>query len=196
MTNNNTGHCDSLSSGVQGVADNMAGRASNANVCTQIRRIFLVLPIILALHSIRTLFYEHVKPGESVGMLRSGDLLPSRPIMYDTGFDWSVGGNEIRQYEHFIKMNPDFVFHVDINASTIQYDPRYSYNVKQVDIGTVGQSRGVCVRIDERYKTTRTSGGSCLYAFSETAASKTRHMCSFWDLFNGTYIVWCPPMIG
>ena len=93
-------------------------------------------------------------------------------------------------------MSPYFVFHVNINASTIQYDPRYSYNVKQVDIGTVGQNRGVCVRIDERYKTTRTSGGSCLYAFSETAASTTRHMCSFWDLFNGTYIVWCPPMIG
>ena len=194
-THNNTGDCCSLSSGFQGVADNMDCCASYSIVCTKRRRLSLVLSMLLALYSIRTL-YEHVKPEGSLGVFRFGDLLPSRPIMYDASYDWSVGGNEIRQYETFMKMNPDFDFHVVSNASTLQYDPGYSYNVKQVEIGTVGQSRGVCVRIDERYKKTSTSGGSCFYAFSETAASTTRQMCSFWDFFNGTYIVWCPPMIG
>ena len=148
-----------------------------------------------ALYSISTL-YGHLKTGGSLSKFRYMNILPSRPIIYSTGYDWSVGGNEIRQYEHFMKRNPYFEFLVVSNASTLQYDRHYRYDVKRIETDTTGKSLGVCVRIDERYNKTSTSGGSCFYAFSETAPATIRQMCSFWDFFNGTYIVSCPPMIG
>ena len=110
-------------------------------------------------------------------------------------YDWSVGGNEIRQYREFMWKNPHFRFKLVKEPTTLKFDPNYYYNVEHV--GTDGiAANGVSVSIEERYRKTTTSGGSCFYVFSETASSTIRQMCSFWDFFNGTYVVWCPAMGG
>ena len=110
-------------------------------------------------------------------------------------YDWTVGGNEIRQYQEFIWMNPNFTLKLVQEPRTLEFDPKYYYNVEHV--GTDGiAANGVSVSIEERYRKTTTSGGSCFYVFSETASSTIRQMCSFWDFFNGTYVVWCPAMGG
>ena len=113
--------------------------------------------------------------------------------MYDIAYDWSVGGNEIRQYRHFMKMNPGFKFHIVKEPSTLKFDPDYQYNVTRVTIDGIADG-GVSVRVNEHYRMNSTLGGSCFYVFSETIESTVRQMCSFWDFFNGTYIVWCPAM--
>ena len=112
---------------------------------------------------------------------------------YDVAYDWSVGANEIRQYRHFMTMNPGFKFHTVKEPRTLKFDHDYHYNIKQVAIDGIAES-GVSFRIEEHYRMTNTSGGSCFYVFSETVESTVRQMCSFWDFFNGTYIVWCPAM--
>ena len=107
---------------------------------------------------------------------------------YDVVYDWSVGGNEIRQYRHFMKMNPGFKIHIVDEPRTLKFDPDYHYNFKQVAIDGIAES-GVSFSIEEHYRMTNTFDGSCFYVFSETVESTVRQMCSFWDFFNGTYIV-------
>ena len=110
-------------------------------------------------------------------------------------YDWSVGGNEIRQYRQFMWVNPHFRLKLVDEPITLEFDPNYYYNVKHVGTDVIAEN-GVSVSIEERYRKTTTSGGSCFYVFSETASSTIRQMCSFWDFFNGTYVVWCPAMGG
>ena len=159
--------------------------------------IFLVitlLSIVLTMYAI----YGLSKTSGLSGTFRSGRLHRLHPIhrgrkTYDIAYDWSVGGNEIRQYRHFMDMNPGFKFHVENEPSTLEFDTDYDYNVEQVTVDGVVES-GVSVRIKEHYRRNNTSGGSCFYVFSETVESTVRQMCSFWDFFNGTYIMWCPTM--
>ncbi|KAK2153992.1 hypothetical protein NP493_2237g00004 [Ridgeia piscesae] len=91
--------------------------------------------------------------------------------------------------------NPHFRLKLVDEPITLEFDPNYYYNVKHVGTDVIAEN-GVSVSIEERYRKTTTSGGSCFYVFSETASSTIRQMCSFWDFFNGTYVVWCPAMGG
>ena len=87
--------------------------------------------------------------------------------IYDVVFDWSVGGNDIPQCRHFMKMNPGFNIHIVDEPRTLRFDHDYHYNFKQVAIDGIAES-GVSFRIEEHYRMTNTSGGSCFYVFSET----------------------------
>ena len=57
------------------------------------------------------------------------------------------------------------------------------------------QDDGVFLRIAERYRgDTKSTGGSSFRVISTT--SLARKMCSYVDLFDGTYLVWCPFSLG
>ena len=84
-------------------------------------------------------------------------------------YDWSVGGNEIRQYRQFMWQNPHFRLKLVDEPITLEFDPNYYYNVKHVGTDVIAEN-GVSVSIEERYRKTTTSGGSCFYVFSETAS--------------------------
>ena len=57
------------------------------------------------------------------------------------------------------------------------------------------QDDGVFLRIAERYTgDTKSTGGSSFRVISTT--SLARKMCSYVDLFDGTYLVWCPFLLG
>ena len=53
-------------------------------------------------------------------------------------------------------------------------------------------SDGVFILIKESLKGKATSGGGSLTVYAEYFS---RDLCSYRDMFNGTYIVWCPPMV-
>ena len=66
-------------------------------------------------------------------------------------YDWSVGGNEIRQYREFMWMNPNFTLKLVKEPTTLGFDPSYYYNVEH--IGTDGiAANSVSVSIEERYR--------------------------------------------
>ena len=57
------------------------------------------------------------------------------------------------------------------------------------------QDDGVFLRITERYSgDTKSTGGSSFRVISTTPLA--RKMCSYVDLFDGTYLVWCPFLLG
>ena len=80
---------------------------------------------------------------------------------YDVVYDWSVGGNDIPQYRHFMKMNPGFKIHIVDEPRALKFDPDYHYNFKQVAIDGIAES-GVSFRIEEYYRMTNTSAMSVL----------------------------------
>ena len=57
------------------------------------------------------------------------------------------------------------------------------------------QDDGVFLRITERYSgDTKSTGGSSFRVISTTPLA--RKMCSYVDLFDGTYLVWCPYLLS
>ena len=165
---------------------------------TKRRTMYMILILLAVSISVIGVIYGHLQTSAfscSFASVRLHRLLQADRgrVTYRNAYDWSVGGNEIRQYRRFMETNPDFKFTIVTETTSLEFDPNYDYDVKHVDIdGTAGN--GVSVSIEERYRKTKTSGGSCFYVYSETASSAIRQMCSFWDHFDGTYIVWCPAM--
>ena len=52
-------------------------------------------------------------------------------------------------------------------------------------------SDGIILCIEERLDSKPTSGGSTFSVYSEHLA---KELCNYRDMFNGTYLVWCPPV--
>ena len=65
---------------------------------------------------------------------------------------------------------------------------QYSHKIKLLP--SDAHTDGVFLRVDERYMGKVTSGGSCLYGDSDWAGY--RSVCTSRDLYNGTYVVYCP----
>ena len=90
---------------------------------------------------------------------------------------------EIDQFYHYLRRNISTDFTVGLLKRTVD-STKYSYKITLLpsDAHTDG--------VDERYKGNMTSGGSCLYGVGDWAGF--RSVCTSRDLYNGTYVVYCP----
>ena len=99
----------------------------------------------------------------------------------DVGLD--IGRTELEQYRQFVKMDARKNRHKTMSG--------YSYRVEL--IGNRSTTQGIFVRIEERYQNRSTKGGS---TFVITSDGYGLLLCPYRDMFNGTYIVWCPPIVS
>ena len=91
------------------------------------------------------------------------------------------GESELEQYKKYAQLKQP----VKAGSSS----DGYTYTVTLVDDRPA--SDGIFIEVKERFKNKPTSGGSSLTVYSEHLS---RELCKYRDMFNGTYIVWCPPM--
>ena len=138
----------------------------------------------------------------------------------DSVFYGYSGSTELKQYREFIRRNPKFVVKIKPTPKFINPPGDYGITVSAIcgwthsvtcDVDTAGDDRkrrtfdlvdedrnaklnhadGVLFSIAERHNGDQnTSGGSSFRITSTT--SVTRQMCSYVDMFDGTYVVWCP----
>ena len=99
----------------------------------------------------------------------------------EVGLD--IGRTELEQYRQFVKM--------DARKNRHKTMLGYSYRVEL--IGKRPTSQGLFVRIEERYQNRSTKGGS---TFVITSDGYGLLLCPYMDMFNGTYIAWCPPIVS
>ena len=99
----------------------------------------------------------------------------------DVGLD--IGRTELEQYRQFVKMDARKNRHETMSG--------YSYRLKL--IGNRPTTQGIFVRIEERYQNRSTKGGS---TFVITSEGYGLLLCPYRDMFNGTYIAWCPPIVS
>ncbi|KAK2176409.1 hypothetical protein NP493_664g02050 [Ridgeia piscesae] len=93
-----------------------------------------------------------------------------------------LGRTELEQYRQFTKMYSGTPRRIT--------EKGYSYQVRL--IGNRPTTEGIFVRIDERYRNQSTNGGS---TFVVTSESYGLLLCPYTDMFNGSYFVWCPPIV-
>ena len=92
------------------------------------------------------------------------------------------GESELEQYKKYAQLKEP----VKAGSSS----DGYTYTVTLV--GDRPASDGIFIEVKERFKNKPTSGGSSLTVYSEHLS---RELCKYRDMFNGTYVVWCPPMV-
>ena len=93
--------------------------------------------------------------------------------------DIDVGQTELEQYERYVKLKP---------KKPGGSSEKYSYKVTWL---SKLASDGIFLCIEERLESKPTSGGSTFSVYSEHLA---KELCNYRDMFNGTYLVWCPPV--
>ena len=98
----------------------------------------------------------------------------------EVGLD--IGRTELEQYRQFVKQDSRIDRRKTISG--------YAYRVKL--LGDRPTTEGLFVRIEERYHNRYTKGGS---TFVITSDSYGLLLCPYRDMFNGTYIAWCPPIV-
>ena len=94
----------------------------------------------------------------------------------------NIGRTELEQYRQFVKM--------DARAPRRTTILGYLYRVEL--IGNRPTTQGLFVRIEERYQNRSTKGGS---TFVITSDGYGLLLCPYRDMFNGTYIAWCPRIV-
>ena len=94
---------------------------------------------------------------------------------------------EIDQFYHYSRRNISTDFTEGQTMRTVD-SSKYSYKITLLP--SDAHTDGVFLRVDERYKGKVTSGGSCLYGVGHWAGF--RSVCTSRDLYNGTYVVYCP----
>ena len=99
----------------------------------------------------------------------------------EVGLD--IGRTELEQYRQFVKM--------DTRAPRRTTILGYSYRVEL--IGNRPTTQGLFVRIEEHYQNRSTKGGS---TFVITSDGYGLSLCPYRDMFNGTYIAWCPHIVS
>ena len=94
---------------------------------------------------------------------------------------------EIDQFYHHFRRNISTDFTEGQTMRTID-SSQYSHKITLLP--NTADTDGVFLRVDERYMGKVTSGGSCLYGIGDWAGY--RSVCTSRDLYNGTYVVYCP----
>ena len=94
--------------------------------------------------------------------------------------DIETGETELAQYNKYRQMK---------QKSAGGSSDHYTYKVTL--LGNPHALDGILILVEERFEGRATSGGSSLTVYAEL---RTRDLCNYRDMFNGTYIVWCPPM--
>ena len=94
---------------------------------------------------------------------------------------------EIDQFYHYSRRNISTDFTEGQTMRTVD-SSQYSYKITHLQ--SDAHTDGVFLRVDERYMGKVTSGGSCLYGIGDWAGY--RSVCTSRDLYNGTYVVYCP----
>ncbi|KAI0227847.1 hypothetical protein LSAT2_021667 [Lamellibrachia satsuma] len=100
-----------------------------------------------------------------------------------TSSNIDVGQTELEQYYRYTQFKN--LKHENFNRSFSMY----SYSV--IIIEDRPTTDGIFVRIKEHFMNKSTHGGS---SFIITANHIASEQCPYRDMFNGTYLAWCPPM--
>ena len=95
--------------------------------------------------------------------------------------DIDIGQTELEQYQRYVTLKP---------SRAGGSSDGYTYKVTL--LGNRPASDGIFIQVEERLKGKPTSGGSSLTVYSEHLS---KELCNYRDMFNGIYIVWCPPMV-
>ncbi|KAI0221846.1 hypothetical protein LSAT2_026894 [Lamellibrachia satsuma] len=98
-----------------------------------------------------------------------------------TSSDIDVGQTELEQYYRYTKITE--------KRKDIATYSKYSYKIAIIENRSTID--GVVIRIEEYLNKRSTNGGS---SFIITADHIGTEQCPYRDLFNGTYLAWCPPM--
>ena len=98
-----------------------------------------------------------------------------------TSSDIDVGQTELEQYYRYTKITE--------KRKDIATYSKYSYKIAIIENRST--TDGVFIRIEEYLNKRSTNGGS---SFIITADHISKEQCPYRDLFNGTYLAWCPPM--
>ena len=93
-----------------------------------------------------------------------------------------VGQTEMEQYQRSIGNKAK---HDDLSSLS-----ELSYRVALIERRPT--TEGIFIRIEEHYKHWLTRGGSSFIVTSEHIG---KEHCPYRDMFNGTYLAWCPPMM-
>ena len=93
-----------------------------------------------------------------------------------------VGQTEMEQYKRSIG---NMTKHDDLSSLS-----EYSYRVALIEQRPT--TEGIFIRIEEHYKHGLTHGGSSFIVTSEHIG---KEHCPYRDMFNGTYLAWCPTMM-
>ena len=109
--------------------------------------------------------------------------LPVEPEMSVNALssDIDVGQTELEQYYRYKKITE--------KRKDIATYSKYSYKIAIIENRST--TDGVFIRIEEYLNKRSTNGGS---SFIITADHIGTEQCPYRDLFNGTYLAWCPPM--
>ena len=160
--------------------------------------------------------YSSFRPNPSTyaPFVGSGNIESSHVAVCSNLYGYS-GSTEIKQYSEFIRRHPKFVLKLTENPQLVKPPADYQVTVSVI-CGTkqpikyddteirsksnliderrhakVYENEGVFLSIKERHDGNgKPSGGSSFRITSTT--SVTRQMCSHVDMFDGTYVVWCP----
>ena len=97
--------------------------------------------------------------------------------------DIECGETELEQYKKYQQMN---------RAEAGGSSKEHTYKVTLLGNRNRPASDGIFILVEERLKGKATSGGGSLTVYAEHLS---RDLCNYRDMFNGTYIVWCPPMV-
>ena len=92
-----------------------------------------------------------------------------------------VGRTELEQYLRLTELKT--------KPSSLSGDG-YTFNVTMVD--GMPTTEGIFIMIDEYCDGRPTNGGS---GFRTVSSHVSADLCPYRDVFNGTYLVWCPPMV-
>ena len=108
------------------------------------------------------------------------------PVEPDVSFnaissDIDVGQTELEQYYRYTEITE--------KRKDIATYSKYSYKIAIIENRST--TDGVFIQIDEYLNKRSTKGGS---SFIITADHIGTEQCPYRDLFNGTYLAWCPPM--
>ena len=94
--------------------------------------------------------------------------------------DIETGETELAQHNKYRQMQ---------HEAAGGWSGHYTYKVAM--LGNPYALDGIFIRVEERFEGRATRGGSSLTVYAERLS---RDLCNYRDMFNGTYIVWCPPM--
>ncbi|KAK2174953.1 hypothetical protein NP493_759g01030 [Ridgeia piscesae] len=136
--------------------------------------------------------YQYVRRHPQPGQVQQQQNHPERepcdwtdvegePFRANPG-DIETGETELAQYTKYRQMKQ--------NAAGGSSD-QYTYRVTLLGKTKPPPLDGIFILVEERFRGKATSGGSSLTAYAEHLS---RDLCNYRDMFNGSYIVWCPPM--
>ena len=98
-----------------------------------------------------------------------------------TSSNIDVGQTELEQYYRYTQIKK--------NHTHFASYAEYAYETTIIENRST--TDGIFLRIEERFRGKFTHGGS---SFTITAHHVAKEQCPYRDMFNGTYLVWCPPM--